>query len=254
MHPQPIALGGDIAATRRQRRTGVEQSLLEAVEIMGLDVTHVQRVAAAPIDKAAHRAGLVGEGLREFDPVQPCRRVEQRERALVSEALARDRREAARVEVEELAVARRHHTPVRRQRVGRFVQKTDLADTLALDQRRDHHRKPEGAAARQVQLPGLAAEGHAQPLQARGQCLEPGAGIARGEQALAPAVDEGLHRPGTRGLAEFKLTLAQAHHRAPRVQVLADRLAIGLGAQHSGEGFSGLGAVFYRDQHAVYTV
>ena len=172
MNPHPVTLGGNITATRGQRRAGIKQALLEGIELVGLDEAHIQRIAAAPLDESAHRAGLVGKGLRQLDAIEAGRRIEQGQRAFVTETLALDRRKTAGIQAKHFAVAIGHNPPVGIERIGRFIEIAHRTDARALAKPRYHHRKTEGAGTRQMQLIVLAGKGHAHAAKVGGQVIQ----------------------------------------------------------------------------------
>src|SRR5690606_41496875 len=111
MYPAAVALLLERSGARRERRPGGDEPRLERIEVVRLDVAHVEGVAPAALDEATHGAWPIGEGLGQLDAVEPVG-IEQRERALVAEAVAADRREVPVVEVGQLDVAGRCLAPV----------------------------------------------------------------------------------------------------------------------------------------------
>src|SRR5580704_16247359 len=75
------------------------QALFECAGVVGLDEKHVERIAAA-LMKAAHRK-LGVDNLRDLDSVEARGRIEQCQRAGVTELLALDRAELRGVETED---------------------------------------------------------------------------------------------------------------------------------------------------------
>src|SRR5579885_54510 len=239
-----------VAAPHVGFRSGGLDSRRNRAHVPGLDEEHVERIPALAM-KPAHRK-VLARGLGDFDSVEPRRRIEHREGALIAEVLALDWNELRLVEREDPLIAIRSRPPILHD-VRHFVDPLYEPDRGALVLRAQNHAHPEGCGGIDEQLSGCTPEGHALRFEmTRGNVeildREPDA-----EEPLPPSVEEFPDRAGSAcrpdHLDEAGSRLHRGANRAYRLRfVVAHRF----GAEQCRGRFLGGIEAFNRNLNAIH--